>query len=126
MKNKAIAFLAAGAIFLGVASPSFAEGGALGSVGSFFGAVTATIIDIPEGMIIDSLYRSPKKTWHNLAEAFGDEKGFQQNVAGAAIGIPVGFAWGIPSGAIRGGKHGWGTGWEKPFSTESYIVSEDK
>jgi hypothetical protein len=73
-------------------------------------------------MVIDSLYRVPLKTERGLAEAFGDEKGFEQNVVGTVIGVPVGMVWGVPAGILRGAKHGLGTGWEKPFSTESFLV----
>ncbi len=123
--KKSLLLTVACALSLCTAAPSYAND-ALNNVASFFGSVTATIIDVPEGIIVDSLYNMPLKTTHALADKFGDEKGFQQNVAGAAIGIPVGFLWGIPYGAIRGGRHGMTSGWEKPFSTESFIVSEEK
>jgi len=90
------------------------------------GTSTALVVDVPEGMVVDSLYRSPMHMTRSLAEAFGDEKGFEQTVVGALIGIPVGVVWGIPHGAIQGGRHAYSVGWEKPFSTESYIVSEEK
>jgi hypothetical protein len=125
MKKRALTLLAASVMSLGMASPSYADG-PLSDVGSFFGAVTATIIDVPQGMIVDSLYRCPLKTTKYLADKFGDENGLGQNVVGAMIGIPVGFTWGLPYGAIHGGRHGMTTGWEKPFSTESYIVTEEK
>ena len=120
MNNRVVSLLAAVGLLMYAPLPSHA--GALGDVASLFGSATATVIDIPEGILVDSLYRSPKNAWKALAGHFGDENGFQQNVAGALIGIPVGFVWGIPAGALRGAKHGMGTGWEKPFSTESYIV----
>lgn len=125
MKNKPLMLLLAAALSAGMALPSYADG-KLGDVGSFFGSVTATVFDIPEGILVDSLYRMPLKTTRILAEKFGDEKGFQQNVAGAVLGIPVGFLWGIPYGAIHGARHGMTVGWDKPFSTESYIVTEEK
>lgn len=125
MKNKALMLLTAGLLTMGTATPSYADG-KLGEVGSLLGSVTATIFDIPQGIIVDSLYRVPLKTTRILAEKFGDENGFQQNVVGAVIGIPTGFLWGIPYGAIHGGRHGMTVGWEKPFSTESYIVTDEK
>lgn len=125
MKNKPVMLLAACVISLGSALPSYADG-PLGDIGSLFGAVTAAIIDIPEGILVDSLYRMPLKATKALADQFGDENGFQQNVAGAALGIPAGFLWGIPYGAIHGGRHALTVGWEKPFSTESYLVTEEK
>lgn len=116
----------AAALAVGMATPSFANG-PLGSVASLAGSTAATIVDVPEGIVVDSLWRMPLKTWHCLADKFGDEKGFQQNVVGAVIGVPVGFLWGIPEGAIRGGRHGMSEGWDKPFSTDSFLcVQEEK
>ena len=83
------------------------------------------LIDTPEGVLYHSLWNCPKKTSHYLAESFGDENGLGQNLAGMVLGFPTGFLWGIPYGAIKGAKHGIGVGWEKPFSTESYLVMEE-
>ena len=118
----------ASALSIGVSAPSFADDNGLGKIASFFGSTAAVIVDVPTGIVVDSLWRSPKKTERTLAEKFGDEKGFQQNVAATLIGVPVGMVWGVPAGALRGAKHGMGTGWEKPFSTESFLVGmgEDK
>jgi len=111
---------------LGTATPSLAND-AVNSVASFAGSTAATIVGVPEGILVDSLWRMPLKTTHALADRFGDEKGFQQNVVGAVLGIPVGFLWGIPEGAIRGGRHGMSEGWEKPFSTDSFLcIQEEK
>lgn len=128
MRKISLVLTLASVLGLGVSAPSYADSDGLGSIASFFGSTTAMLVDIPQGVAIDTLYRSPKNAWHALAGHFGDEKGFQQNVAGAIIGIPVGAVWGVPAGFFRGAKHGLGSGWEKPFSTESFIVGleEDK
>jgi hypothetical protein len=124
MKKLALMTVAA-ALAVGTATPSYADG-PVNSVCSFVGSTAAVIVGVPEGIVVDSLWRMPLKTWHTLADKFGDDKGFQQNVAGAVIGIPVGFVWGIPEGAIRGGRHGMTSGWEKPFSTDSFLCVEEK
>jgi hypothetical protein len=121
--KKSVLLTAACALSLGMATPSYAND-ALNSVASFFGSTAATIVDVPEGILWDALYRMPHKTQRTLADKFGDDKGFQQNVAATVIGLPVGFLWGIPEGAIRGGRHGMTSGWEKPFSTDSFLVME--
>jgi hypothetical protein len=126
MKNKALALIAAGVMTLGAALPSMAADGPLGSVASFFGSVTAGIFDTPEGILVNSLWRTPYHTQRVLAEKFGDEKGLGQNVAAFIIGVPTGVVWGVPYGAITGARHGFTSGWEKPFSTESYLVTEEK
>lgn len=122
MLKKSIVLSFAAVLSLTTALPSYADDNALGSIASFFGSSAAVILDVPQGILVDSLWRVPLKTQRTLAEKFGDEKGFQQNVAAAFIGVPVGMVWGVPAGALRGAKHGMGTGWEKPFSTESFIV----
>jgi len=116
----------AGAITLGAALPSMAADGPLGSVASLGGSVTAGVFDTPEGVLWNSLWNCPYKTQRYLAEKFGDEHGLGQNLAAFVIGVPTGFLWGIPYGAITGAHHGFVTGWEKPFSTESYLVTEEK
>jgi len=125
MIKKVTALFAAGAIAFSSAAPAFAGDGPLGSVGSLAGATTAMIIDTPEGVLWHSLWNCPLKTTQYLAEAFGDSDGLGQNLVGAALGIPTGFVWGMPYGAIQGAKHGIGVGWEKPFSTESFLVMEE-
>jgi hypothetical protein len=123
---KKLGFLTLAALItMGTATPSFADG-AVHSVCGLAGSTVATVIGVPEGIVVDCLWRMPLKTWHGLADKFGDEHGFEQNVVGAVIGIPVGFVWGIPEGAIRGGRHGMTTGWEKPFSTDSFICVQDE
>lgn len=107
------------------AAPSYAGDNALGDIASFLGSTAAVIFDVPQAIIVDSLWRVPLKTERALADKFGDEKGFQQNVAATVIGVPVGMVWGVPAGALRGAKHGMGSGWEKPFSTESFLVGMD-
>jgi hypothetical protein len=121
--KKAILMLAA-LMAVGVA-PSYADS-CLGGVGNAAGSTAATIVCTPEGLLYDSLWRCPHMFWHNLADRFGDQHGLGQNLAGLAIGIPAGVLWGIPEGAIRGGHHGMTTGWDKPFSTDSFLVMQEE
>lgn len=124
MKNKVLTTIAAAAVLAGVALPSFA--GALDSGKSYLGRTTALVIDEPEGVALNSLWYQPKKIQKRLAVAFGDEKGVLQNMAAFVIGVPTGMVWGVPAGIIYGGRQAWSAGWEKPFSTESYIVPESE
>lgn len=124
MKKQLLLLLAACSVSVGFVRPACA--GVMGDVAGVFGATTAVIVDAPEGVLVDSLWRCPKKTTHSLAEAFGDEKGLGQNFVGALIGIPYGVVVGIPVGAIQGTRHGWTTGWDKPFSTDSFIVPDEE
>jgi len=127
MKNKVLALIAASAMAISTAAPSMADGdGPLSSVGALAGSTSAIIVDTPEGILWHSLWNCPYKTQRTLAEHFGDSNGAGQNIVGAIIGIPVGVVWGVPYGAIAGFRHGMTTGWDKPFSTESYMVWEEK
>lgn len=130
MKNKLIAIMTVVMMAATMASPALAaDDTPLGQVGGLLGATTATIIDVPEGILYHSLYNCPLKTTQYLIDAFGGgattAARVDQAIVAGAIGIPVGFLWGIPYGAIRGGTHGMTTGWEEPFSTNSYIVIEE-
>jgi len=123
MKSKS--FLFAALAVVGMATPSFADGGPLGTGASLLGTGAAFLIDVPEGIVVDSLVKCPYKASKGLAEAFGDENGWKQNIVGTIIGVPTGFAFGIPYGAIAGGHHAFSVGWEKPFSAESFVVSNE-
>ncbi len=126
MKKQVLALAAAAAIAMGSTAPAMAGDSPLGQVGSLMGSTSAVIVDTPEGVLWHSLWNCPYKTQRTLAEHFGDSNGMGQNLVGAVIGIPVGVVWGIPYGAIAGMRHGMTTGWDKPFSTESYLVMEEK
>lgn len=127
MNKRTLSMLISGAIALGTATPSFADDdGPVHNAVGVGGVVTGVFVDVPQGIVVDSLYRVPMKCQRTLAEHFGDSKGFGQNVAGVVIGFPVGMVWGVPYGALHGAKHAFNKGWEKPFSTESYIVTEEK
>lgn len=125
--KKSVLLTVASLLALGTSTPSHAND-AVNGVVSFVGSTAAMVVDVPQAMIVDSLYHQPVRVQRTLATHFGDEKGLQQNVVGALLGFPFGVVWGIPTGALRGAKHGLGTGWEKPFSTESFMVLqyEDK
>lgn len=124
MKNKFAVAIASSLLCLGTALPSFADG-VKGDVASFLGSTTALIVDVPEGILVHSLWRCPMGTSHYLAEKFGDQKGLGQNLAGYALGIPTGIVWGVPMGAIHGGRRALSVGWDKPFSTDSYLVKDE-
>jgi hypothetical protein len=125
MKNKVAALVLAGVMSLGVTLPSMADGIVHNSV-SWAGSATAGIVDTPEGIVVDSLWRCPHHAQRCLARSFGDEKGFGQNVAGFVLGWPFGMVWGVPYGFVDGLTYGRKTGWDKPFSMESFLVSEEK
>lgn len=104
---------------LAISAPSFAEGGPVG----FLGATVALLVDVPEGIVVHTLVKGPMQTSHCLAGAFGDENGWKQNIVGHMIGIPTGAVLGVPTGALVGAKHAVSSGYDKPFSVDSFVVS---
>jgi len=126
MKSKFLSLSTIALAAMAFAAPAFADGGAMGTGASIVGSTTAMIVDVPEGVVIDSLVRGPYNTTKGLAEAFGDENGWKQTIVGAVIGIPTGFVIGIPYGAFSGLRHGAQAGWDKPFSADSFVVGEGK
>ena len=109
---------------LGMSSASFADG-TLDTGKSFVGSSVAMVVDVPEGIIVNTLYKCPYKATKSLAETFGDENGWKQNIVGAVIGIPAGAVFGVPYGAVKGGQHAMSVGWDKPFSSEAFVVSNE-
>jgi hypothetical protein len=124
MKRQLLLVLAACTVLVGLVRPAVA--GVMGDVAGVFGASTAVVVDAPEGLLLGSLWRCPKHYSHSLAEAFGDEHGLGQKVAGGLIGVPYGVVVGIPVGTIQGTRHGWTSGWDKPFGKDSFIVPDEE
>jgi hypothetical protein len=118
------------AVLLALASvsfalPSFADGGVLGAATSYFGSATALVVDVPQGALVNAAYKCPMKASHSLAGAFGDENGWKQRIVGTIIGVPAGAVFGVPYGVVKGGQHALSVGWEKPFSMDSFVVSNE-
>jgi hypothetical protein len=123
MKSRPLSVAALALMALSFSVPAFADGGGImGAAGS----TTAMLIDVPEGIVVDSAVKVPLRTSKGLAYVFGDENGWKQIIVGTLIGVPVGAVIGVPYGAIAGGKHAMSVGWEKPFSVESFIVSNEE
>jgi hypothetical protein len=121
MRKTVLALGAIAALSAGSFLPALADEGPVGAVG----AGVASVIDAPEGMVVDSLYGCPKKASKGLAEAFGDSNGWKQQIVGTMIGVPVGFVFGIPFGVCDGLHHAWTKGYEKPFSVSSFNVTDN-
>jgi len=123
MKSRCLSVAALALVALTASIPAFADGGGImGAAGS----TTAMIIDVPEGIVVDTAVKCPYKASRSLAETFGDENGWKQIIVGTIIGVPTGAVFGVPFGAISGGRHAMSVGWEKPFSVESFVVSNEE
>lgn len=108
---------------LAIGSPSFA--GAMDTGKSVAGSTVAMVVDVPQGMVVDSMVKCPVKASRSLAGAFGDEHGWKQKIVGSVFGVPAGAVFGVPYGAVKGGQHAASVGWDKPFSSDSFIVTNE-
>ena len=122
MKKTFLALSSVAAVLACSFLPALADEGPVGAVG----AGVASIVDAPEGMVVDSLYGCPMKASKGLAEAFGDENGWKQQIVGTAMGVPLGFVFGMPFGFCHGLHHAWNQGYEKPFSVSSFVVTDSE
>jgi ABC-type phosphate transport system permease subunit len=120
MKNILLSISTVSALIVGSYLPALADDGPVGALG----AAVATVVDAPEGVVVDSLYFVPLKASKGLAEAFGDENGWKQQIVGTLIGVPVGVVFGVPYGFCHGLHHAWNKGYEKPFSVSSFVVTD--
>ena len=119
-KSALLAILATAAI----SAPALADG-LMGTGKSLAGSGAAMLVDVPEGIVVDSAVKCPVKASKSLAGAFGDENGWKQRIVGAVFGVPSGAVFGVPYGAIKGGKHAASVGFDKPFSKDSFVVTNE-
>lgn len=88
------------------------------------GSAASTAVGMPEGAIKDGVKGAQMATkW--VAGKLGDEDGKYQTWFGAVLGGPFGIAGGAAYGVFDGGWHGMKSGWEKPFTKDSFTFKED-
>jgi hypothetical protein len=109
-------------------APSYADDDTFKKVAQFpvklLGSGVATAVGMPEGAVKDGVKGSKMSTkW--VAKKLGDEDGTFQTWTGAVLGGPVGIAGGAAYGIFDGAVHGAKTGWEKPFSKDSFTFKEE-
>ncbi|MBI4533737.1 MAG: hypothetical protein HY711_07295 [Candidatus Melainabacteria bacterium] len=131
MRNKLASSLVLAMALIGsvVAAPSYADDdGMFKSIVQLpvrmLGSAAGGAIGMPEGAVKDGVKGCQMATkW--VAGKLGDEDGKYQTWAGMLFGGPVGLAGGGAYGVFDGGWHGMKTGWEKPFSKESFTFKEE-
>ncbi len=88
------------------------------------GCGVGTVVGVPLGMVKDGVKGARMGTeW--TAEKLGNKDGKVQNWFGAVLGGPFGLAGGAAYGSFDGGWHGMKTGYEKPFTKDSFTFKED-
>jgi len=88
------------------------------------GSAAGTVVGIPEGAVKDGVKGAMMATkW--MAEKLGDEDGTYQTWGGALLAGPFGLVGGAAYGTFDGGWHGMKTGYEKPFSKDSFTFKDE-
>ncbi len=88
------------------------------------GSSLSTVAGLPLGFTKGAVEGSMKTT-KIVANKLGDEDGGWQLLAGSVVGGPFGVVGGAAYGSVAGVIHGAKTGYEKPFSMDSFRFKED-
>ncbi len=127
-KKLAYSLILAVALVGTVVAPSYADDDTFKSVVQFplrlLGSAAGTVVGAPEGAVKDGV-KGAKMSTKWVAGKLGDEDGQFQTWTGALLGGPVGIVGGAAYGMFDGGLHGAKTGYEKPFSKESFTFKEE-
>lgn len=128
VRKLATSFILASTLVGTMVAPALADEDTFQSIVFFpvrlVGAGVGTAIGIPEGAVKDGVKGAMMSTkW--LAEKLGDEDGTYQTWAGAILAGPFGAAGGAVYGTFDGGWHGMKTGYEKPFSKDSFTFKDE-
>lgn len=128
LKKLAPSFILASAVVGTMSAPSYASDDTFKSICQFpvrvVGCGVSTVLGVPLGAVRDGVRGSIKSTqW--VAEKLGDESGNVQIFFGSILGGPFGAVGGGTYGVFDGSWHGMKTGYEKPFSKESFTFKDE-
>lgn len=88
------------------------------------GSGVSTVIGVPEGATKHGVKGAMMSTkW--VAGKLGNEDGQYQTWTGAIVGGPFGLVGGAAYGMFDGAWHGMKTGYEKPFTKESFTYKDE-
>lgn len=120
--------LVASAIIGSSVLPSFAASVGAGDVCAFpfkvVGCGLGTVAGVPLGVTKGGVQGSIKTTKY-VAKTMGNEDSMLRLAAGAVVGGPFGAAGGASYGCVKGVIHGAKSGYNKPFSKESFTFKGD-
>lgn len=128
VKKLASSFMLASVLVGSMVAPSFADDTTFAKIVFFpvrvAGSGVGTAIGMPLGAVKDGTKGAIKSTkW--VAGKLGNEDGGVHQFFGAVLGGPFGAAGGGAYGVFDGGWHGMKTGFEKPFSKESFTFKDE-
>jgi len=88
------------------------------------GSTVGLVMGVPLGAVKDGVKGAQMGTkW--VSGKLGNEDGTYQTIAGAILGAPFGVIGGGAYGTFDGGWHGIVTGYEKPFSKDSFTFKDE-
>lgn len=128
VRKLATSFILASTLVGAMVAPSFAADDTFQSICYFpvrlLGSATGTVIGVPEGAVKDGVKGAQMATkW--VATKLGDDDGTYQTWAGAILGAPFGIVGGAAYGTFDGAVHGVKTGYNKPFSKDSFTFKDE-
>ena len=128
LKKLASSFILASAVVGTMSAPSYAGDDTFQTICLLpvraAGSGIGTVIGVPLGAVKDGVKGSMKSTkW--VAGKLGNEDGNVQVFFGSILGGPVGAVGAGAYGVFDGGWHGMKTGFEKPFSKESFTFKDE-
>lgn len=128
VRKLATSFVLASTLVGALVTPSFADSDTFQSICFFpvrlLGSGVSTVIGVPEGAVKDGVKGAMMSTkW--VADKLGDEDGRYQTWTGALLGGPFGLTGGAIYGVFDGAVHGLKTGYEKPFSKDSFTFKDE-
>jgi hypothetical protein len=129
MVKKLVSYVAVAATVIGSAVlPSMADDSTAGKVLGFpfkaTGSALSTVWGVPLGMTKGGVEGGMKTTKY-VAGKLGNEECPVRLAAASVIGGPFGVVGGAAYGSVVGAIHGAKTGYEHPFSMESFRFKED-
>lgn len=127
MVKKFASYVAVAATVIGSSAPCFADdmaGKALAFPFKVTGSAISTVWGVPLGLTKGGVEGSMKTT-KMVADKMGDKECPVKTAVAAVVGGPFGAVGGGAVGSVKGAIHGAKTGYEKPFSMESFRFKED-
>ncbi len=129
MRNKLASSLMLALALVGtLVAPSFADDDTFKSVvmipWKVAGSAVSTVIGCPEGAVKDGT-RGAIKASKWVAGKLGNEDGTYQLWFGSILGGPAGALGGAAYGCFDGTWHGMKTGYEKPFTKDSFTFKDE-
>ena len=88
------------------------------------GCGISTVLGVPLGSFKDSV-KGGQAAAKYVAKTLGNEDGDLHMLVGYVVGAPAGATFGAAVGSVDGLVHGFKTGYDKPFSSDSFTYKDE-